>query len=296
MLHGWKWNEAEKDGTDEINNYLVSLVNFDKYFVPKLIGTAFIVAAYGNHAIAVSAAHNFWLGFKGAQKRFPAHNLSAIPDFIPGYEEIAVDRHAVRAIYQVGTRIEACVIGFVAWDKLTDLAVLTLSAQDPKDQTVFKHFCRLGQVSPKIGDLVGLIGYGDMDTLSSETDGMGYASATMSRRVVLRAGTVQRLHPDGHSLVRGSCIETSIPVYSGMSGGPAFLIPEKGQEMIMFGLISNDPDVPDELKRDRSLAGSSIIAMLPIDVTNDTESTRNVQFHFEKVFLARNPEFEALGR
>ena len=81
-----------------------------------------------------------------------------------------------------------------------------------------------------------------------------------------------------------------------MSGGPAFLIPEKGQEMIMFGLISNDPDVPDELKRDRSLAGSSIIAMLPIDVTNDTESTRNVQFHFEKVFLARNPEFEALGR
>lgn len=292
MLHGWKWNEAEKDGTDEAHSYLVSLVNFDKDLVPQLIGTAFIVAAHGNHAIAVSAAHNFWLGIKAAQSRSQSNNSTALPDFIPGYDEIAVDRQTVRAIYQVGTRIEACVVGFVAWDKSSDLAVFTLSAQDPADHSVFKHFCRLGQVSPKVGDLVGVMGYGDMGTLSADRNTTGAASGVISRRLVFRAGTVRALHPDGHALVRSPCIETSIPVYAGMSGGLAFLMPERDQEMIVFGLISSDPDEPEELKRDRSRAGASIIAMLPMNITNDTADKRDVRFQFEKVFLARNPEFD----
>ena len=288
MLNGWEWNEAAPETSLQ---GLVALLTFDPNRVPKLIGTGFIVGAYGSHAVAITAAHNFYEGVHHAQVPDPLHNVTALAEFLPHAEEIKLDRKNMRAIYQVGSRIEFCVLGFAAWDKTVDLAVFTLSAQNVSDKTVFNFFYRLNHVQPAVGDLVCVAGYGDMDTLSHERRG-DEEKAMLARRLVLRAGRVTALHLGGHILCRGPCIETTIPVLAGMSGGPAFQYSEPGKAMVPFGLVCSDPDEPVALKNDRSRAGSSILSLLSHEITDDTETKRRVLFKFANIGVARNAEIE----
>ena len=80
-----------------------------------------------------------------------------------------------------------------------------------------------------------------------------------------------------------------------MSGGPVFLLPESGKDIVPFGLISHDPEDEDtmELKNDRSRAGASIAALLPHDIVNDTGEKRDVIFRLAQASIARNDEFDA---
>jgi hypothetical protein len=97
---------------------------------------------------------------------------------------------------------------------------------------------------------------------------------------------------DGHILCRGPCIETTIPVFAGMSGGPVFQTSKPGQSMTPFGLVCSDPDEPVALKNDRSRAGSSILSLLSHEITNDTDEERKVLFKLANIGVARNAEFE----
>ncbi len=293
MLGDWEWNEVDFEGTERPHEGVVSLLTMRPDGTPALIGTAFIVSANQSHAVAVSAAHNFYDGVHKAQNPNPRHHASALREFLPDAEAIAIDRQKMRAVYQVGERVEACVLGFVAWDKATDLAVLTLSAQDTTDDTVFHDFFRLGSVDPKVGDEVGVLGYADMATLGNSRNESGGDGFTLARRLVLRGGRITAVHPDGHILCRGPCVETTIPVSHGMSGGPCFLLPEPGGNMVPFGLMTSDSD-EDVAKEflDRSRAAVSIISLLPITIANDTGEKREVRFKIENTGLARNPEFD----
>ncbi|MCH8173421.1 MAG: hypothetical protein IIA70_08975 [Proteobacteria bacterium] len=85
---------------------------------------------------------------------------------------------------------------------------------------------------------------------------------TAKSELICRAGKVKKIHEEGFLLCRGPCLETSIPVFGGMSGGPVFLIPEAGQPVVPFGLISSDPEALDEVKDNRAIAGSSLISLL----------------------------------
>jgi Trypsin-like peptidase domain len=292
MLNGWEWDEALPEGLSGLHQGLVALLTFGPDRTAKLIGTGFIVGAYGSHAVAITAAHNFYEGVRRVQVPIPQHNVTALAEFLPGAEEIKLDRKNMRAIYQFGSRVEVCLLGFAAWDKTIDLAVFTLSAQNTSDETVFRCCYRLGHVRPAVGDLVYIAGYGDMDTLSDERHGEEQ-KVTLVRRLVLRAGRVKALHLDGHILCRGPCIETSIPVFAGMSGGPVFQNYGPGQDMIPFGLLSSDPDEPVALKNDRNRAGSSIVSLLSHEITNDTDEVRKVLFKLATVGVARNAEFDA---
>jgi hypothetical protein len=242
LLQGWEWNEALPDGLASLHDGLISLLTFAPDRSPKLVGTGFIVGAYGNHAVGITAAHNFHEGVQGIQVPNSRHHLTALPEFLPGAQEIKLDRKNMRALYQVGSRLEACVLGFAAWDKSTDIAVFTLSAQDTSDDTVFRCFHQLGHAQPAVGDLVCLAGYGDMDTVTNEQNG-DEQRFQLARRLVLRAGRVKAIHMDGHILCRGPCVETTVPVFGGMSGGPVFRVPEQnGEAIVPFGLISTDPE------------------------------------------------------
>jgi hypothetical protein len=191
LLQGWPWNEALPDGLASLHEGLVSLLAFDHARSPRCIGTGFIVAAHGNHAVGITAAHNFHEGVRGVQVPHPQHNPTAISEFLPHAELIKLDRRNMRAIYQVGSRIEVCVFGFAAWDKRTDLAVFTLTGQDAS-KDLFRTFHRLGHVQPGVGDLVCVAGYGDMDTKADRRD--GDQRFTLTRRLVMRAGRVKAVH------------------------------------------------------------------------------------------------------
>lgn len=295
VLQGWEWNEAAPDGLATLHEGLVSLLAFDPNRSAKPIGTGFIVASHGNHAVGITAAHIFHEGVHRAQVPDPQHNLTALSEFLPGAHEIKLDRKNIRAIYQVGSRIEACVLGTAAWDKRTDLAVFSLSAQDSSDNTVFRGFHRLEYVTPAVGDLICVAGYGDMHTVAEERNG-DEQQFTLARRLVMRAGRVKAVHMEGHILCHGPCIETNIPVFGGMSGSPVFRLPDKvGQDIIPFGLVSSDPDETVALKNDRSRAGSSIVSLLPLEVVNDTGAKREVMLKLTNIDVAKNPEFDTAG-
>jgi hypothetical protein len=216
---------------------------------------------------------------------------STLPEFL---REISVDRQRLHVVYRVNDHIEACVIVSAAWDKMSDLAVFTVAPQNIKDQGVFKNYYRLEHVDPKVGDLVGMIGYGDMAVVENNRDGESQTFSMLSR-LILRKGRVRTVFPDGNGLCRTHCIETTIPIFNGMSGGPAFLIPEGNADIVPFGLISHDPEseISIEQKNDRSQSGASIAACLPIDVTNLGDGKRGIRFQLADISFARNPEFGA---
>jgi hypothetical protein len=295
ILHGWKWNEAVLQEPDrvELDRGLVSILAFRPDRSPELIGTAFISGSYGSHAVAISAAHNFHIGVRAAQNPNPLYHPTTLREFLPNAEEIDLDRRNLRALYRNGDRWELCIISSLVLDRASDLAILTLHAQDAADNSLFNTHCKFGHVNPRIGDIVGVLGYADMGTLKEYRQG-DFETATVQRRVVLRAGRVTAIHPDGHVLCRGACVETTIPVFGGMSGGPAYLVPEPGASIVPFGFISHDPN-PDESigeKNDRSQAGSSIISLLPHEISNETEEKRDVIFRLANVSFVRNTEFD----
>lgn len=275
-LYGFQWNECPLDGiADKIHPFLVTLICLEPNLRPQCIGTAFIVGSYGSSAIAISAAHNFWLGIGEFQNSNPRQPTSAWP-LNPEFEKINVGWLKVRAIYQVGERIELCTIKYATWDKEADIAVLELMPDDEQDSTIFNNHFRVGNITPKVGDIVGCLGYNDMDTLQQEDN--DWKKWHIQRRATFRVGRILKLHPEGCSLARGSCVETSIPVFGGMSGGPVFLLPERGMEFVPFALISYDPEEPDEVKNDRSKAGSSIMAVLPLEFDSEDKDNKR---HFK---------------
>jgi len=85
---------------------------------------------------------------------------------------------------------------------------------------------------------------------------------SMERRLLLRCGRVKAYHPDGHILCRGPCIETTIPVFAGMSGAPVALLAADDTPISPFGVVSHDPETSHGDKWDRSAAGASIVALL----------------------------------
>jgi hypothetical protein len=112
---------------------------------------------------------------------------------------------------------------------------------------------------------------------------MGYAAAeigdyssdgftrALSRRLIVRKGKITELYPDGHILTKGPCFQTTIPTFSGMSGGPVFTVNHEGKAAVL-GLISQSTghtsssaeDWGDEDKMNRIHDGMSIMATFQI--------------------------------
>ena len=276
---------------DPLHEGLVAILAWRPDRSPRAIGTAFIVASYGSHAVAISAAHNFHMGVRTVQRPSHLHHPTALMEFLPNAEVIDLDGDKLRALYIKSDRAEFCIIDFLAWDQSSDLAILTIRAQDHSGQTLFDKHAILDHARPKVGDIITVLGYVDMATFDEYRDGE-VESFTAQGRLMLRAGRVKRIHPEGHALCRGPCVETTIPVFFGMSGGPACLAPEPNAPVVPFGFISTDLDESDAFKNDRSRAGSSIIGLLPHEISDEAENKRNAMFRLANVSFVRNTEFD----
>lgn len=291
VLHNFAWNELKKP-PDSMHSVLVTLLAFGPDRSPTLIGTGFIVGAYGNRALVFSAAHNLHEGVKKVQEPNPLHHLSALREFLPGFDEIALDQKVLRGIYVANGRVEVCVIHGVLWNTATDIALMLLAPQDIANETVFRTHLQLEDYSPRIGDEVCMLGYADMTVDECVKDDR-FEMFTAKSRLILRAGRIKGVHSEGHILCRGPCVETTIPVFGGMSGGPVFRIPktERGEIALKpFALISHDPDESSKEKNDRSLEGSSVAALLPITSVKKTLDGQQVQLKLSNVKSIRNEE------
>ena len=57
-LNGFEWNQAEVEHNDLLNTGLIAIIAFTPDRTPTLIGTGLVIGAFGNHATAITAAHN----------------------------------------------------------------------------------------------------------------------------------------------------------------------------------------------------------------------------------------------
>ncbi len=238
LQDGLLWNQAELERNHPLNNLLLLLIAIGDNHIPKTIGTAFIVQSNGTKATAVSAAHCFEEMRKILHPE-PVHHTSALPEFLGPPKEIELGR--VKAIYTKEERIYTCEVSIAAWDSATDFAVLDVSCATADDNT-FRDMAWITDDIPAVGDEVAMFGYGNLKEIADPAD---MNRSTIQRQLIMRVGTVENFYPEGFYLLKSPCIETTIPVYGGMSGGIAARF-EPGSQIRVFGFISHGPFPPPE--------------------------------------------------
>lgn len=274
-LNGFPWNQATLGGCDQLNTSLVTLLAFSPNRSAKPIGTAFIIGAYGHCAVAMTAAHNF-KGIHDAQVPVKRHHPSALPEFLPNSRPLDLDPRMVRAICFERGEIDVSTIGWAVYDPSTDIAVFSIHQQDVSAKPFFSGAYLLDDHIPEIGQEVAVLGYARLAVPHEDGDSAGNQEFALQRQLILRCGTVTAIHPEGHLLCRGPCIETSIPVFPGMSGGPVMKFGAAGHQMMPFALVSSDPQADDLTRNDRSVPGSSIMALIKPTLRFDAEGLRRV--------------------
>jgi len=161
-LNGFTWNQAELESFHPLNNGVVMLIAFTPQRSPRTIGTAFIIGAYGNFAVAVTAAHNLQ-GIQSVQTPQNKHHPTALPEFLGNAQILDLDRRKARAICSEDGKIEVSVIGWAFFDKQSDIAIFSIIYQHYKKScTFFKSAFILDDSCPEIGDEVAILGFANM--------------------------------------------------------------------------------------------------------------------------------------
>jgi hypothetical protein len=275
---GFAWDEAVLERGDPLNRGLISLLVISD-LQPILIGTAFIVQAYGAHATAVSAAHCFEEVRKILHPN-PSHHSSALPEFLPPPLEIDLKR--VKGLYMGdANKIASCDIEIAVWDCKSDYALLKVIAP-PDDQSLFNAIFWLDDQIPLVGDEVGMIGFGEMKVTPAVENSN---SGIIERRLVLRVGRVESIQPEGDYLLKTPYVQTSAAVFSGMSGGPVARWIGQSTQIQPFGFISHAPD--PQPTHDRSLSGQSVAAILKMEKTIIGEKSQKIVIPVNNIGIGR---------
>lgn len=266
-LMGLYWNEAEGDN----NNFrkgLLTIIAHDLENRPHAIGTGFVIDVNGTQAIAVTAAHVF-NEVRRLQTPPSRHSQSALSEFLPPPKAIDIDRKLLRVVCVEEGVVESTIIEWLCFDEDSDIAIFSIALQNRTKRSFFISKFDLDNSIPSIGDLVCILSYGNLDLNSFKQENNEKWSYKLSQRPILRIGTVLNYHPNGTRLCRGACIETSIPVYSGMSGGLVCRYGSVGTAIRAIGLVCSDPDPDTENKENRNIEGRSIIALLPCQIKEE---------------------------
>lgn len=267
------------------NRGMLTLIAFNDEDMPFALGTGFVISHVGRNAVCVTAAHVF-TEIRRIQSPYQRYASSALPEFLPPPRKIDLSGQKIVAIAMEGDRVDGFIVDAAVIDEARDTAIFTASLQNIDAPEFLSAEFEVEDKIPTVGDLVYVLSYGALSICDFETDGAMKQQFKLARRPVLRVGTVIASYPNGHRLCRGPCIETTVPVYSGMSGGPVFSRGNPGEPMRPFGLVCSDPDPDGPTKQDRSQAGSSIISLLPSQVTMNEQGQRTVKFKLPKAEVA----------
>ena len=273
------WNQAELPPADPLNAGLLSIMVIKSGLTPQLIGTAFLVTAEGKTATAVSAAHCFE-GIRQILHPNPQHHASALPEFLPPPKEI--DLQQVKAVYLKDGNVFMCPIEVSIWDSGTDLAVFTVSAPHGESE-LFRDFFWIDDQVPTVNEGVAMIGFGEMKVLPDSAE---QNKGIMQRQLLLRVGRVEEVFPEKHYMLKGACIETTIAVFSGMSGGLVTRWNEQNPQIKPFGFISHAPE--PQPSYDRSQSGHSMGAILNAKITPLADQKQLLQIAVKNVGVGKN--------
>lgn len=286
-----KWNQAiieDREIRTQLSRGVVIFATIDSDGVMQPIGSGFVIQAGGNHAVVLTAAHNL-SGIHSLQLPQARNHPSALAEFIPAPKALEVDRFKVRAICFEGDTVEVAVIESAAYDEQADVAVVKIRSQD-NSSTFFESAYLVDATVPKVGDEVAVLGRAMFTVDDKVVDGP-LRSQKIGFNLFLRRGYVKEVYPDGHLLCRGPCLETTIPVFGGMSGGPVMRLGADGQRMMPFGIVSSDAEGETD-KNDPSVAGSLIVALLPIKAKPLPNGQQELEFALTNAQVVHNAEWQ----
>lgn len=272
----WQWNELEMDAA--FYRGLILVMAFGRNGEPVPVGTGFIVKSDGGKATAMTAAHVL-AEVRRMQTGNPRHSRTALEMFLPSPKEVDIDRMKLQAFIWNGQGgAEGFPVTGIAFDEGSDMAILTLARAAENAPAIPRYEFAPGDGAPNIGTMLGVLSFGDLGVQDYENNG-DERKFSLQIRPVLRVGRVTEIFPAGNRLCKGPCIETSIPVYSGMSGGPVFVWDEAGK-IKPIALVCSDPDPDGEQKQDTSQAGASIMALLPTETVAFPGGRQYTKFDF----------------
>jgi Trypsin-like peptidase domain len=254
LADGLHWDQAVLDTAtkEHLDPALVSIVALDhppSRIVP--IGTGFIIQASGAEALVCTAAHNFEPGIRQVQQPRPRHHPTTPPEFIPEPRPLDLGALKVRALVVKKAEMQIATLNWVVVDESVDLAFFSISAELPAGSFFEKAF-PLEAKAPDVGTEVAALGF--RTEMTSEPPNF-----QLRRELILRRGRVAE-HHERQFGCNGPCVETSIPMLGGMSGGPVFVIPDDGAPIRPFGFVSSSANAGDDA--DPRIPGSSLVPLI----------------------------------
>lgn len=276
---GMLWNEAEIDPGHELHNIFVMLAVIKIDLTPELIGTGFLVTADGNSATAISAAHCFE-GIRSILNPHLSHHPSTPSEFLPEPTELELKQ--VKAFYTKNGKVFVCPVRIAIWDSATDLATLTIDAPE-NENDLFKEFLWITDKIPEVGAEVAMFGYGGMEVDPTEAVGKGI----IRRRLIMRVGTIQEIHPEGFYRLKAPCVETTIQIYGGMSGGVVARW-SRGSRIEPFAFISHSMTLGDNHFNDRAVSGHSTGSFLKAKITYLADMKQQIEIEVNNIGVGRN--------
>jgi len=283
---GWAWNQAELELNHSLNEGLVSLLSFDRLGTPRVLGTGFFVSAQVDAAVVCTAAHVLREAELLQQPPTLSHPTTP-PEFRNPRKQLDVSPDSLRVMCVRESRVEMANVVWCVLDDTADIAFIGVEPQATDQRFRFERELRFTSRSVNVGDNVAVIGYNAMSTAPLQLSGRSHRNFQLERELVLRLGTVTSIHNEGHILCRSACIETSVPVSSGMSGSPLVLFTEEGVPLEVVGVICSapEPENPDVL--DRRVSGCSIAARLSPEVTSLNDAQTSAKFQLKAAELLR---------
>ena len=280
------WQEGHFPSNNPIESGLLSILVVKPPI--RQIGTAFIVNASGDNGSAITAAHCFE-GIRQILNPNASHHSTALPEFLPPPNQL--DLEYVKAAYQKDGDFYLCDIELAGWDSDSDLAVFSFSARAEKPAKFENNFV-IERYTPLVGEKVVMIGWGEMTSNPQQPGNEGPASGesfVLHRRLIARMGFVENVFPERHFLLKAPCIQTTIAICSGMSGGlVARFGPQSGDNspIVPFALISHAPE-PQPFY-DSTQSGHSVAALLQPDISIGKAKERLLEFRLEKPMLGKS--------
>jgi hypothetical protein len=211
-------------------------------------------------------------------------------EFLPPPKEL--DLKHMRGLYVHGGKTAGCTIESAMWDRETDFAVLTIVAPED-DPALFKALFRLDDTTPAIGDEVSMIGFGEMKSTPDINDP---TRGILQRRLVIRIGRVEEVYPQGHYMLKAPCVQTSIAVFSGMSGGIVSRGWPHSPDLPIqpFALISHSMTVDEpQATVDRSISGRSFAAILNMRKTLLPNMSQMIEILMNNIGVGRSMDTTA---
>lgn len=252
----YAWQQGNNAGHSEMAEGLVSILAWDRYRNPVLIGSGFLVVATGGYGIVLTASHNIE-GVVDVQGVRRLKHASALDEFCS--RQVQLDRNRIHAILWSDPFTTCDVVGLSGSNSI-DVAALAIVPNSVQQPGSLELKYKIDTNLPSVGEEVYIFGPFHNEIAQDDVvinDNIGFCR--IYREWLLRRGRVKNIYPLGRSPCNWCCIETTIPVPPGLSGSP--LLVRRGDQYVACGVMTYDASDHDA-EGNWEISGSSFATPL----------------------------------